>query len=183
MCHEPGIPGSQGKRPNHGAALLQLDHKQSWWGCNYFPTGLPPSGAFSTHLYNSISDRLSFVRMSGFFHCSLLITTLSQSLEKTITTTTIYCSSYINNTCNYYIQFIVINSISLFLNRRISEDDARRTFQLARSNAKHFAIVFVAWAQFELSLGLCLNKLPCMFNNKRTIFSNNLLKCKSFYLS
>lgn len=40
--------------------------------------------------------------------------------------------------------------------RRISEDDARRTFQLARSNAKHFAIVFVAWAQFELLLGLLL---------------------------
>lgn len=38
--------------------------------------------------------------------------------------------------------------------RRISEDDARSTFQLARSNAKHFAIVFVAWAQFELSTGL-----------------------------
>jgi len=44
-----------------------------------------------------------------------------------------------------------------YLNRRISEDDARRTFQLARSNAKHFAIVFVAWAQFELSLGLSLH--------------------------
>lgn len=40
--------------------------------------------------------------------------------------------------------------------RRISEDDARRTFQLARSNAKHFAIVFVAWAQSELLLGLLL---------------------------
>jgi len=44
------------------------------------------------------------------------------------------------------------------LQMRISEDDARRTFQLARSNAKHFAIVFVAWAQFELSLG---NKSKC----------------------
>lgn len=44
----------------------------------------------------------------------------------------------------------------MFYYRRISEDDARRTFQLARSNAKHFAIVFVAWAQFELLLGLLL---------------------------
>ncbi|KAL9988565.1 hypothetical protein ACROYT_G003023 [Oculina patagonica] len=44
------------------------------------------------------------------------------------------------------------------LQMRISEDDARSTFQLARSNAKHFAIVFVAWAQFELSTG---NKSKC----------------------
>ncbi|XP_074613016.1 dual specificity protein kinase TTK-like isoform X1 [Acropora palmata] len=44
------------------------------------------------------------------------------------------------------------------LQMKISEDDARRTFQLARSNAKNFAIVFVAWAQFELSLG---NKSKC----------------------
>ena len=38
--------------------------------------------------------------------------------------------------------------------RKISEDDARSSFQLARNNAKHFAIVFVAWAQFELLTGL-----------------------------
>ena len=48
--------------------------------------------------------------------------------------------------------FVII--FGTFCYRRVSEDDARSTFQLARSNAKHFAIVFVAWAQFELSTGL-----------------------------
>lgn len=44
------------------------------------------------------------------------------------------------------------------LQMKISKDDARSTFQLARNNAKHFAIVFVAWAQFELSAG---NRSKC----------------------
>ena len=59
---------------------------------------------------------------------------------------------------------VIISLVVLFLNRKISEDDARRTFQLARSNAKNFAIVFVAWAQFELSLGwsvICFFHHPC----------------------
>lgn len=51
---------------------------------------------------------------------------------------------------------VIISLVVLFLNRKISEDDARRTFQLARSNAKNFAVVFVEWAQFELSLGWSL---------------------------
>ena len=44
--------------------------------------------------------------------------------------------------------------VATFCYRRVSEDDARSTFQLARSNAKRFAIFFVAWAQFELLTGL-----------------------------
>ena len=51
------------------------------------------------------------------------------------------------------VDIFVIIAVTFFY-RRVSEDDARSTFQLARSNAKNFAIVFVAWAQFELSTGL-----------------------------
>lgn len=34
-----------------------------------------------------------------------------------------------------------------------SPDDARDTFRVARCNVKKFAIVYLAWAQFELSQG------------------------------
>ena len=54
-------------------------------------------------------------------------------------------------------------TVATFCCRRVSEDDARSTFQLARSNAKHFAIVFVAWAQFELSTGLNNSTLPVKY--------------------